>query len=182
MSSGNDHGASQDELEQLAREQYNGTSTRGREHAVVAGRWTVVHRSLAVTAAVLSAVVGGSLLTSRGGAVATVAAVLALIAAVVSATDVALGAATNIVEHKKAADRFTRVASHFALFYRVELRDGSSYGDQRTRYEAIMAERDKALDEAPHLPAWAQRVERERRQTERNSKKKPESEQTTGNQ
>jgi hypothetical protein len=151
-------------LDKLSRKQHIGTRTRALEHGVAAARWTVAHRTLAVTAGILAAVAGGTLLASVQTVAPAVAAVLALLAAIVSALDASLGASTNVVNHKEAADRFTRVASGFVLLHEVQLLDGAGYAEQIARYEAAMRTRDEAVATSPQPPAWAQRAVRRRRQ------------------
>jgi hypothetical protein len=157
------HGQATAALDTLARDHYGIASMRAREHALVADRWTLAHRSFSVVAAILAAVAGGSLLTGPGPGTVKVAAVLVLLAAVVSATDAALGATTTITDHEKAADRFAALASHIARFHRVELLDGSVEAEQSARYERIMEERDSASSASPLTPTWAQRLVKGRR-------------------
>jgi hypothetical protein len=145
-------------LDKLARDHYGSASMRAREHGLVADRWTLAHRSFSVIAAILAAIAGGSLFTGPGPGTIKVAAVLVLLAAVVSATDAALGATTTITDHKKAADRFATLASHIARFHRVELLDGSGEAAQTARYERIMEERDSANSASPLTPVWAQHL------------------------
>jgi hypothetical protein len=150
-------------LDALARDHCTGASMRAREHTLVAERWTLAHRSFSVVAAILAAVAGGSLFTGPGPGTIRVAAVLVLLAAVVSAADAALGATATITDHQKAADRFATLASHIARFYRVDLLDGSGEAEQAARYERIMEERDAANSASPHSPPWAQQLVKARR-------------------
>ena len=150
-------------LDTLARDHYAGAAMRAREHTLVAERWTLAHRSFSVVAAILAAIAGGSLFTGPGPGTIRVAAVLVLLAAIVSAADAALGATATITDHQKAADRFGTLASHIARFHRVDLLDGSGEAEQAARYERIMEERDAANSASPHSPPWAQQLVKARR-------------------
>ena len=159
-------------IDGLAGDHYVGASVRATEHSLTAERWTYIHRSLTVFAAVLSATAGGSLLGGAHGADTPLAATLALLAAAASAVDATLGASTMVTEHKKAADRFSAIASTIALFRRVQIKDGSEATVQQARYLKIMERREAATSDSPQVPSWAKEKARMRRQSRTKSEGK----------
>jgi hypothetical protein len=129
----------------------------GREHQAVGNRWEVINRWLGIPAAVVGALAGaGAAVSALTNGAKALTAMLALVAAGLSAARTFLRPDETAEAHGLKGDRFISLRNDAQSFQHVDLRSSLSDDALRDRC-AQLCERRNVLRESPprHLPAWA---------------------------
>jgi hypothetical protein len=148
-----------------AKDQVTGAGMRAEEHTQAVRTWTMIHRSLAVIAAVFSAVAGAAIFCQAEGGWRILAGVLSVVAATAAAAEVSLGARTTMETHKHGADGFASLRTKWYLLSNdIESSDPPlDFDDVRVRFETLVRERDELSKAVPVPTGWAKkRVRRQR--------------------
>ena len=146
-------------IARLAGNSAIGCRERSKEHLVAARRWERGAIYLTVGTALASAFAGTSILANAdGGALLTVAGVLALLAAGLQAAASALRPQEIVAGHKRGADGFAALRTQFNRLRYVAANDpDKTLEDMDAEFQALLRERDALAAEVPAVPEWAKR-------------------------
>jgi len=126
----------------------------GKGHFYAGQRWSNIHLCIGIPAAVLAAIAGVSAL-SEFQAHNTIAGVLSIIVAALTAVATFLNPNERAITHKDAGNKYNSLRNRARIFYSIELQSKQDINKLSEQLKLLDEQRSKLNEECPQIPKWA---------------------------